>query len=64
MTMTEQPEPLSPVDVIRCVYLARETARRGQPEAATRWAAKVECWLKRKGNALPPGPGMAEPEAP
>jgi len=61
--MTEPPEPLSPVDVIRWVYLARETARRGQTEAATRWAAKVENWLKRKGNAVPPEPGTAEPEA-
>ncbi len=35
------------VDVIRCVYLARVAAKRGNLQSARRWQAKADAWLER-----------------
>jgi hypothetical protein len=37
----------TPIYVIRCVYLARVAAKRGDRQAARRWQAKVDAWLER-----------------
>ena len=42
---------LSALDVIRCVFLARMTERRGHAEAAERWQAKADRWLARQGDS-------------
>lgn len=38
---------INATEVIRCVYLARLLERAGNPEAAQRWQAKVDRWLKK-----------------
>lgn len=37
----------TPTEIIRCVYMARLMERAGNREAAGRWQAKVDRWLKR-----------------
>lgn len=51
MTNTSD-DNLSAVDVVRCVYLARTAARRGDADAARRWQAKADAWLARQGDAV------------
>ncbi len=46
MANTDDDNP-SAVDVVRCVYLARTAARRGDADAARRWQAKADAWLAR-----------------
>jgi hypothetical protein len=47
MTNTDDDNP-SAVDVVRCVYLARTAAGRGDADAARRWQAKADAWLARQ----------------
>jgi hypothetical protein len=44
--MNENDKHLTAVDAIRCVWLAREAERRGDPQAAQRWQAKADAWLE------------------
>lgn len=66
--MNSRIEPPTAVDVIRCVWLARTAARRGDHESAQRWQAKADAWLNRKSPAAranPPGfPGQLALEPP
>ena len=45
--INSQNEPLTAVDVIRCVYLARVAAKRGDRQSSRRWQAKADAWLER-----------------
>jgi hypothetical protein len=45
--MNNRDESLTAVDVIRCVYLARAAANRGDYQAAQRLQAKADTWLER-----------------
>ena len=47
------------VDAIRCVYLARMCRKRGDDEAARRWQAKADAWLRRQNPAAGPAPRVA-----
>ena len=40
-------EPSSAVTAVRCLFLAMELRRLGQPHAADRWQAKAMSWLER-----------------
>ena len=60
-TMTNTDDDLSTLDVIRCIFLARMTERRGHAEAARRWQAKVDTWLARQGGCVG-RVGMVEPD--
>ena len=54
--MNNRDEPLTAVDAIRCVYLARMCRKRGDHEAARRWQAKADAWLRRQNPAAGPDP--------
>lgn len=45
--MNEDSEPRTAVDAARCLYLARVARREGNEEAAQRWQAKADVWMKR-----------------
>ena len=56
----------SPIDVIRCVYLARMAERQGDDNAARRWQAKADDWLRRSpvtSRDVAPDHPKAAPEA-
>jgi hypothetical protein len=64
--MNTNDEIRSPIDVIRCVYLARMAQRQGDNSAARRWQAKADDWLKKFPPApreVAPNPPMTAPEA-
>ncbi len=46
-------ENLTAVDVVRCVYLARTAAARGDHQTARRWQAKADAWIEREKPADP-----------
>ena len=52
--MTDQPVVHNAVDAVRCLYLARVAKRDGHDDAAERWEAKAQEWMKHLGNTKPP----------
>lgn len=62
--MNNHDESLTAIDVIRCVYLAREAAKRGDRQSARRWQAKAGAWLGGEKPADPsPTPKALYPRA-
>ena len=49
--MNNPDELLTAVDVIRCVWLARTAAKRGDDQSTRRWQAKADAWLERVQSA-------------
>ena len=66
--MNNHNEPLTAVDVIRCVWLAKTAAKRGDHESAQRWQAKADAWLERQKSDTRrsplENPGQLAPESP
>jgi len=60
--MSNNEKPLTSVDAIRCVWLARTAAARGDHEACRRWQTKVDGWLRRQSIADPPSDQSHHPE--
>lgn len=55
-------EPVTEVDIVRYVYLARELAAKGHVEAAERWQQRIQRWLARHPHR--PVPPPADPLPP
>jgi hypothetical protein len=60
--MDEELKILSAVDAIRCLYLARAFERKGDVEAARRWEAAAQQWMKSLGEN--PSEQTADDEGP
>ena len=50
--LSSRDEPLTAVDVVRCVYLARMAAKRGDRKAARRWQAKRNAGQWNRGKSF------------
>lgn len=46
-SIADPSEPITAVEVVRYLFLAKELRRQGQPLAADRWQAKAMAWLER-----------------
>jgi hypothetical protein len=51
--MQDDPQANTAIDAIRCVYLARMSEQRGNPQAAQRWQRLADGWMILNTRQIP-----------